>query len=38
MMPALASEAWSLTGEPLPTYTRHETPVSRRPWRITPPR
>jgi hypothetical protein len=32
MMPGLADEAWSLTGAPLPTYARRETPVARRPW------
>jgi hypothetical protein len=33
MMPGLAAEAGSLTGQPLPTYTRAETPIVRRPWR-----
>ena len=37
MMPGLAAEAWSLTGWPLPTYARHESPVVRRPWRVSPP-
>ena len=36
MMPGLAAEAWSLTGKPLPTYARAETPVVRRPWRVSP--
>lgn len=34
MMWALAREAWSLTGRPLPAYPRHETPVRCRPWRV----
>ena len=38
MMPALADEAWSLTGRPFPTYARHEAPVVRRHWRVSPPR
>ena len=33
MMWDLAREAWSLTGQPLPEYPRHATPVSCRPWR-----
>jgi hypothetical protein len=38
MMPGLAAEAWSLTGKPVPTYARAETPIVRRPWRVSPPR
>lgn len=38
MMPDLAAEAWALSGKPLPAYAREETPVSRRPWRVAPPR
>jgi hypothetical protein len=38
MMPGLAAEAWSLAGQPLPTYARGATPIARRPWRVTPPR
>jgi len=30
----LAREAWALTGKPMPEYPRHQTPVSRRPWRV----
>lgn len=28
----LTMEAWELAGLSLPQYSRHETPVSRRPW------
>jgi hypothetical protein len=38
MVTALSSEAWGLTGTPLPTYARHETPIVRRPWHVRPPR
>jgi hypothetical protein len=38
MMPALAAEAWALSGTQLPAYARQEAPVVRRPWRVTPPR
>jgi hypothetical protein len=34
MMWDLSREAWSLTGQPLPGYLRHETPVTCRPWRV----
>jgi hypothetical protein len=30
----LARDAWSLTGKSMPEYSRHETPVSCRPWRV----
>jgi hypothetical protein len=33
MMWPLAVEAWTLTGRPLPSYPRPETPVSIRPLR-----
>jgi hypothetical protein len=36
MMPGLAAEGWSLAGKPLPSYARAETPVLRRPWRVSP--
>ena len=29
MMWPLALEAWSLTGKPIPDYSRHETPIVR---------
>lgn len=38
MMPALAAEAWALSGRPLPSYGRGETPIVKRPWRVAPPR
>jgi hypothetical protein len=38
MMPALAAEAWALSGRPLPSYGRSETPIVKRPWRVAPPR
>jgi len=31
MMWPLALEAWTLSGAPLPTYTRSETPIARWP-------
>jgi hypothetical protein len=33
MMWPLAVEAWTLTGRPMPTYPRLETPVALRPLR-----
>jgi len=33
MMWPLAAEAWALTGRPVPSYPRSETPVSLRPLR-----
>ncbi|HUG54144.1 MAG TPA: hypothetical protein VMR21_11095 [Vicinamibacteria bacterium] len=35
MMWPLALEAWSLSGRPLPSYARGQTPVSTRPSRRT---
>ena len=35
MMWDLARDAWALSGQPLPDYPRHETPVACRPWRVT---
>ena len=32
MVAVLSAEAWALTGKPLPSYSRQETPVVRRPW------
>ncbi|HEX9092725.1 MAG TPA: hypothetical protein VF902_01960 [Coriobacteriia bacterium] len=30
MVEELSAEAWALTGKPLPSYPRHETPIVRR--------
>jgi hypothetical protein len=34
MMWDLAVDAWSLSGRPIPDYSRHETPVSCRAWSV----
>jgi hypothetical protein len=36
MVHTLTLEAWSLTGQPWPSYSRAETPVTRRPWARSP--
>ncbi len=38
MVEALTAEAWALTGKSVPTYTRQQTPIERRPWRVSPAR
>lgn len=38
MVAALSAEAWALGGKPQPAYSRHETPVVRRPWPVAPSR
>jgi hypothetical protein len=34
MMWALALEAWTLAGRPLPVYLRRDTPLTRRAWNV----